>query len=322
MAERRVALQPDRRADQPDQDRARASDAACPRPWTAVTTCATCVTTLSAQPWGQRLWTTWGQPVDGRWTTRDGRASSTGRPLWTTGSASTASSTAPPRRADLRRRGYPQGPQPLTTTTSYLSPENSTPSCCGTARCGQPASEPRSAHRPTHRQRAPTAHDTIASTRRRHRMKFRVERDALADAVAWTARSLPTRPPVPVLAGVLLRVADGRLTVSGFDYEVSSQVDGRGAGRRATARRWSPAGCSPRSPRRCRPSRSTSPRRHRTSSWSAAAPGSPCRRMPVEDYPTLPDDAGQRRHGRRRRRSPPRSPRSPSPPAGTTRCRC
>ncbi|MBA3488864.1 MAG: DNA polymerase III subunit beta, partial [Longispora sp.] len=55
-------------------------------------------------------------------------------------------------------------------------------------------------------------------------MKFRVERDVLADAVAWTAKSLPNRPPVPVLAGVLLRVDDGHLTVSGFDYEVSSQV--------------------------------------------------------------------------------------------------
>ncbi|MFK3982589.1 DNA polymerase III subunit beta [Micromonospora sp. NPDC050397] len=55
-------------------------------------------------------------------------------------------------------------------------------------------------------------------------MKFRVERDALADAVAWTAKSLPNRPSVPVLAGVLLRVADGSLHVSGFDYEVSSQV--------------------------------------------------------------------------------------------------
>ncbi|MCW2640862.1 MAG: dnaN [Dactylosporangium sp.] len=55
-------------------------------------------------------------------------------------------------------------------------------------------------------------------------MKFRVERDALADAVAWTAKSLPSRPSVPVLAGVLLRVSDGSLQVSGFDYEVSSQV--------------------------------------------------------------------------------------------------
>src|SRR4029453_528255 len=55
-------------------------------------------------------------------------------------------------------------------------------------------------------------------------MKFRVERDALADAVAWTAKSLPSRPSVPVLAGVLLRVGDQRLQGSGFDYEVSSQV--------------------------------------------------------------------------------------------------
>jgi DNA polymerase-3 subunit beta len=56
-------------------------------------------------------------------------------------------------------------------------------------------------------------------------MKFRVERDALADAVAWTARSLPSRPAVPVLAGVLLSAADSSLSVSGFDYEVSAQVD-------------------------------------------------------------------------------------------------
>ena len=55
-------------------------------------------------------------------------------------------------------------------------------------------------------------------------MKFRVERDALADAVTWTAKSLPSRPSVPVLAGVLLELADGVLTVSSFDYEVSSQV--------------------------------------------------------------------------------------------------
>jgi DNA polymerase-3 subunit beta len=59
-------------------------------------------------------------------------------------------------------------------------------------------------------------------------VKFRVERDALADAIAWTARSLPSRPAAPVLAGVLLEVSDGAdgplLTVSGFDYEVSTRV--------------------------------------------------------------------------------------------------
>lgn len=61
-------------------------------------------------------------------------------------------------------------------------------------------------------------------------MKIRVERDGLADAVAWVARSLPSRPPVPVLGGVMLDAGtpDGEpgdsLTVSGFDYEVSTTV--------------------------------------------------------------------------------------------------
>jgi len=54
-------------------------------------------------------------------------------------------------------------------------------------------------------------------------VKFRVGRDVLADALAWAGRTLPARPPVPVLAGMLLEVAD-RLTVSSFDYEVSAQV--------------------------------------------------------------------------------------------------
>lgn len=60
-------------------------------------------------------------------------------------------------------------------------------------------------------------------------MKFRVERDVLADAAAWVARSLPARPPVPVLGGVLVEATSGgegdRLTVSGFDYETSARVE-------------------------------------------------------------------------------------------------
>ncbi len=56
-------------------------------------------------------------------------------------------------------------------------------------------------------------------------MKFRVERDVLAEAVTWAARGLPTRPPVPVLAGVLLEAdGAGTLTLSAFDYEVSARV--------------------------------------------------------------------------------------------------
>ena len=55
-------------------------------------------------------------------------------------------------------------------------------------------------------------------------LKFRLVREDFADAVAWVARNLPTRPTVPVLAGVLLTGSDEGLTVSGFDYEVSAEV--------------------------------------------------------------------------------------------------
>jgi len=47
-------------------------------------------------------------------------------------------------------------------------------------------------------------------------VKIQVERDVLADAVAWTARALPTRPTVPVLAGMRLH-AGAELTLSSFD---------------------------------------------------------------------------------------------------------
>ena len=59
-------------------------------------------------------------------------------------------------------------------------------------------------------------------------MKFRVERDVLADAVAWTARALPLRPSAPVLAGLLIEAGsiegtDG-LQLSTFDYETSARA--------------------------------------------------------------------------------------------------
>jgi DNA polymerase-3 subunit beta len=57
-------------------------------------------------------------------------------------------------------------------------------------------------------------------------MKFRVERDVLADAVTWTARTLPTRPPAPVLAGVRIEAdASGIIGLSSFDYEVSARSE-------------------------------------------------------------------------------------------------
>ena len=65
-------------------------------------------------------------------------------------------------------------------------------------------------------------------------MKFRVERDVLADAVAWTARALPIRPSAPVLAGLLIEAGTTRdpdsdapsegLQLSTFDYETSARA--------------------------------------------------------------------------------------------------
>jgi DNA polymerase-3 subunit beta len=56
-------------------------------------------------------------------------------------------------------------------------------------------------------------------------MKFRVERDVLADAVTWAARTLPTRPPVPVLAGIQIEAGNGILRLSSYDYDVSTRIE-------------------------------------------------------------------------------------------------
>ncbi|WP_030929371.1 DNA polymerase III subunit beta [Streptomyces sp. NRRL B-24720] len=56
-------------------------------------------------------------------------------------------------------------------------------------------------------------------------MEFRIDRSALTDAVAWVARVLPTRSPVPVLGGLLLEADSGRLRISGLDYEASACIE-------------------------------------------------------------------------------------------------
>ncbi|GAA3622237.1 DNA polymerase III subunit beta [Microlunatus ginsengisoli] len=55
-------------------------------------------------------------------------------------------------------------------------------------------------------------------------MKIRLERDVLAEAVQWAARSLPTRPSVPILAGLLVRADADGVMFSGFDYETSARI--------------------------------------------------------------------------------------------------
>jgi len=55
-------------------------------------------------------------------------------------------------------------------------------------------------------------------------VKIRVDHDVLAEAVAWTARNLPSRPSVPILAGLLIKAEGASVTLSSFDYETSAKV--------------------------------------------------------------------------------------------------
>lgn len=65
----------------------------------------------------------------------------------------------------------------------------------------------------------------VATTTVGSDLKFRLDREDFSDAVAWVARSLPSRPPSnPVLAGVLLTGSDDGLTIAGFDFDVSAEV--------------------------------------------------------------------------------------------------
>ncbi|QDR77312.1 DNA polymerase III subunit beta [Corynebacterium sanguinis] len=55
-------------------------------------------------------------------------------------------------------------------------------------------------------------------------VSFRVHKEDLSDAVAWVARSLPTKNTQPVLRAVVITTDDSGLEFAGFDYEVSSRV--------------------------------------------------------------------------------------------------
>lgn len=55
-------------------------------------------------------------------------------------------------------------------------------------------------------------------------MKFTIEKTALEHAVAYVARTIPVRPTAPVLAGVVIKAREGRVTLSAFDYETSART--------------------------------------------------------------------------------------------------
>jgi DNA polymerase-3 subunit beta len=123
-------------------------------------------------------------------------------------------------------------------------------------------------------------------------VKFRVERDVLADAVAWTARALPIRPSAPVLAGLLIEAgsfegADG-LQLSTFDYETSARAtlnaDVSDEGRALVSGRLLADICR------------SLPNKPVEMSIEGAKVTLTCgsarfslQTMPVEDYPTLPE---------------------------------
>lgn len=55
-------------------------------------------------------------------------------------------------------------------------------------------------------------------------MKFQVNRDVFSEAVSFAVKLLPQRTTLPILSGVLIDATDDGLTLSSFDYEVSTQT--------------------------------------------------------------------------------------------------
>ncbi|WP_331771148.1 DNA polymerase III subunit beta (plasmid) [Embleya sp. NBC_00888] len=56
-------------------------------------------------------------------------------------------------------------------------------------------------------------------------MKVRIPRDRLVEGIGWAVRALPARPVIPALASFRLTAADGTLTISAYDYEVSAGIE-------------------------------------------------------------------------------------------------
>jgi len=56
-------------------------------------------------------------------------------------------------------------------------------------------------------------------------VKLRVEHDVFADAVSWVARTIPSRPSLPVLAGMKIEAdRDGSVALSSYDPDISSHA--------------------------------------------------------------------------------------------------
>lgn len=60
-------------------------------------------------------------------------------------------------------------------------------------------------------------------------MKIRIERDQIADAVAWVLRSVGSKATLPVLGGILVEAGEGKIAFSGTDLEIAGRAEIEGA---------------------------------------------------------------------------------------------
>ena len=123
-------------------------------------------------------------------------------------------------------------------------------------------------------------------------MKFQVNRDVFSEAVSFAVKLLPQRTTQPILSGVLLDAKDGVVTLSSFDYEVSSRTE--------IAAEVDEAGTALVSGRLLADIASrlpNAPVRFSTEDGKIAVSCGSARftllSMPVEEYPTLPQIADQ-----------------------------
>lgn len=122
-------------------------------------------------------------------------------------------------------------------------------------------------------------------------MQITTSRNELASALTFAKDHLPKYPSVPVLAGIRVEVADGRLTLAAFDYETSARVHVTGDGAEpgvilvcghelVTAAKSLPTGKSVRVTLTANSERLTMSADGVVSTFAA---------MPMEDYPALPE---------------------------------
>ncbi|MHB8452355.1 MAG: DNA polymerase III subunit beta [Mycobacteriales bacterium] len=55
-------------------------------------------------------------------------------------------------------------------------------------------------------------------------MRLRVDKADLAEAIGWAIRAVPSRPPLAILAGMLIDADAAGISVSGFDFEVAAKA--------------------------------------------------------------------------------------------------